>query len=110
MLYIAKSYNAEFFRSIGFYQPEDEAFIRKWSDKIQTIRPTEADDRFLIKDESKMSETGRKKRREARELINGTGSRFGVMPVGSSCCFLFRIHQSCSGDYDVLSISHAKKT
>ena len=80
MLYIAKSYNAEFFRSIGFYQPEDEAFIRKWSDKIQTIRPTEADDHFLIKDESKMSEAGRQTRREARELINGTttGSRFDV--------------------------------
>ena len=76
-----KSYNAEFWRNIGFYQPADEAFIRNWYDKIQTIWPTEVGDRFRIKDESEMSEAGRKERREARELINGTGSRFGARGI-----------------------------
>ena len=75
-MYFGKSYNAEFWRKIGFSQPAHEAFIRNWYDKIQTIWPTEAGDRFRIKDESKMSEAGRKKRREARELINGTGLVF----------------------------------
>ena len=78
-------YDVAFWRHAGFSQPAHEAFIRNWLDKIETIWPTESDDRSQIQiiwgpgikqDESKMSEAGRKKRREARELINGTGLVF----------------------------------
>ena len=116
------SYIAEFWRKIGFSQPAHEAFIFNWYAKIQTIWPTECDDGVQIHtiwpsgvhtvdpgpspDESKMSEAGRKKRREARELINGTGSRFGVR-AGTIILMLFgTIRPSCSSDHDVLPISH----